>query len=135
MKEAYPVLFTKTAQEILVEVPDLEILTQGKTFPDAIEMARDAIGLKVVTLEDEKQAVPSPSSHIDVEKGEFSLEGETILSFVDVDFQAYRRSLSRKMVRRNISLPSWLDAEAKKAKVNVSKVLQDALKEKLQLHH
>lgn len=135
MKAAYPVLFTKTTQEILVEVPDLEILTQGKTFPDAIEMARDAIGLKVITLEDENQSFPAPSDTVDVDNGAFSQEGETIMSFVDVDFQEYRRSLSRKMVRRNISLPSWLDTEAKKAKINVSKVLQDALKEKLQLHH
>ena len=35
------------------------------------------------------------------------------------------------MVRRNITLPSWLDFEATKAKINVSKVLQEALKKEL----
>lgn len=30
----------------------MEILTEGKDYQDAIEMARDAIGLKGITLED-----------------------------------------------------------------------------------
>lgn len=30
MKNVYPVLFTKTTTNILVEVPDLDILTEGK---------------------------------------------------------------------------------------------------------
>ena len=39
MKAVYPVFFTKTDQIILVEVPDLEILTEGKDMNDAFEMA------------------------------------------------------------------------------------------------
>ena len=31
---------------MLIEVPDLEILTEGLGMADAVEMARDAIGLK-----------------------------------------------------------------------------------------
>ena len=49
MKAAYPVIFTDVDTNILVEVPDLGILTEaneeGKakgTIADAIEMARDA---------------------------------------------------------------------------------------------
>ena len=52
MKVTYPVIFTDVNTNILVEVPDLEILTEaneeGKeksSISDAIEMARDAIGL------------------------------------------------------------------------------------------
>lgn len=47
MKAVYPVIFTEVENVILVEVPDLEILTEGKDMQDAIEMARDAIGLKL----------------------------------------------------------------------------------------
>ena len=56
MKEAYPVLLTKTKDTkntILVEVPDLNIQTEGYGIADAIEMARDAIGLEIITREDE----------------------------------------------------------------------------------
>ena len=37
----YNVLFTKTKKCVLVEVPDLNILTEGKDMQDAISMARD----------------------------------------------------------------------------------------------
>lgn len=54
-------MFTQTNDEkdtILIEVPDLEIITEGYEIADAIKMARDAIGLKGITLEDMKQSIP-----------------------------------------------------------------------------
>ena len=38
-----------------------------------------------------------------------------------------------KTVRRNVTLPSWIDYAAEKAKVNVSKILQEALIKELGL--
>lgn len=38
-----------------------------------------------------------------------------------------------KTVRRNVALPSWLNYEADKAGVNVSRILQDALIKALKL--
>lgn len=49
MKQVYPVIFTQLNDEkntVLIEVPDLKILTEGLGMADAVEMARDAIGLK-----------------------------------------------------------------------------------------
>ena len=49
MKKVYPVIFTQLNDEkntVLIEVPDLEILTEGFGMADAMDMARDAIGLK-----------------------------------------------------------------------------------------
>ena len=55
------VIFTKAKNCVLVEVPDLEILTEGKDMSDAIEMARDAIELNCVSREDAKEEIPEPS--------------------------------------------------------------------------
>ena len=55
MKSVYPVIFTKVEESILVEVPDLEILTEGTDTQDAINMARDAIALKCISMEDAKE--------------------------------------------------------------------------------
>lgn len=88
MKNSYPVIFTKTEQEILVEVPDFEILTQGTNVSDAIEMARDAIVLKGITLENENLPIPEPSDmeNISLHNSTFTENGKTFLSFVDVNF-------------------------------------------------
>ena len=56
-----------------------------------------------------------------------------LLTYIDVDFIEYRRRHDNKTVRRNVTLPNWLNIEAEKAHLNVSKVLQEALKEKLQV--
>lgn len=132
MKKVYPVIFTITKDEkntVLIEVPDLEIFTEGYGIEDAIEMARDAIGLKGITLEDmgEEINVASNITAINPQKGEFAGEGENFVSMVDVDFLEYRRKKDQKAVRRNVTLPSWLNFEAEKAGINVSKVLQEAL--------
>ncbi|KAF5059806.1 HicB_like antitoxin of bacterial toxin-antitoxin system [anaerobic digester metagenome] len=133
MKAIYPVIFTQTDDIVLVEVPDLEILTEGTDMADAIYMARDAIGLKGITIQDDSEEIPAPSNfnEIDPLKGAFAADGRGIVSLVDVDFTEYRRRLDNKTVRRNVTLPNWLNLEADKANVNVSRVLQDALMEKL----
>ena len=133
MKKAYPVIFTQVEDAVLVEVPDLEILTEGKDMPDAIEMARDAIGITVISIEDYREEIPKPSmlSAIDVQKGTFAKDGNSFISFVDVDFDIYRRKLDNKTVRTNVTLPNWLKLEAEKAEINISKVLQEALMSKL----
>lgn len=133
MKKAYPVIFTQVDDVVLVEVPDLEILTEGKDMPDAMEMARDAIGITVISMEDYSEEVPIPSqlSEIDVQEGTFANEGRGFISFVDVDFDIYRRKLDNKTVRTNVTLPNWLKLEAEKAEINISKVLQEALMSKL----
>ncbi len=132
MKGVYPVIFTMTKDEkdtVLVEVPDLEIFTEGYGVGNAIEMARDAIGLKGITMEDMQEDIPQASrmDSVKPDGGEFAEDGECFVSMVDIDFAEYRRKKDRKSVRRNVTLPSWLDFEADKAGINVSKVLQDAL--------
>ena len=129
MKSVYPVFFTITDTIILVEVPDLEILTEGKDMSDAIEMARDAIELKCVSLEDDGIEIPLPSeiSSLDVNSGTFAEDGTTVVSLADIDSGEYRRKIDTKTVRKNVTLPSWLNYEAEHAGINVSRVLQEAL--------
>lgn len=136
MKQVYPVIFTKLNDEkntILIEVPDLEILTEGFGMANAVEMARDAIGLKGIFYEDKGEELPQPRilEEVDVSKGTFADEGVGFLSLVDIDFTEYRRRADNKTVRRNVTLPNWLNQEAEKAHINVSRVLQDALMMKL----
>lgn len=135
MKTVYPAIFTKTDDCYLIEVPDLEILTQGTDMENAIEMARDAISVTIVSMEDIKQEVPAPSAieSVDASKGTFAGDGKGFVSMVDVDTADYRRRIDTKPVRRNVSLPSWLNYEVNEAGINVSRFLQDALVEKLNI--
>lgn len=127
MKLVYPVVFTKLEDgSYMAYVPDLQINTQGEDLPEAISMARDAIGLVGIDMEDDGKPFPAPSSSVDHPAG-------AIVSLVDVDLLAYRRANERKTVRRNVTLPSWLNAAANEAGLNVSAILQAALKQRLDI--
>lgn len=133
MKTVYPVLFTKTNDGILAEVPDLNIFTEGADINQAIDMVRDAIEVKCVSMEDAKEIIPMPSplNTFDISNGTFASEGETFISLVDIDSAEYRRKTDTRTVRRNVALPSWLNYEAEHAGVNVSRILQEALMDAL----
>lgn len=136
MKQVYPTFILNTddgsEHPFLVYVPDMEIFTEGDTFADAIEMARDAIGIAGISLEDHKEEFPMPSDQLAaIEKVKQNTEdidfSKGILTYVDVDFSEYRKKVDTKTVRRNVALPGWLNYEAEHAGINVSRVLQEAL--------
>lgn len=129
MKATYPIVVSKGSKYLVVYVPDFDINTQGKDMTEAIEMARDAISIVGVVKEDQNQALPEPSDINTIRKESDS----DIVTLVDVDFDEYRKKIDTKTVRRNVTLPSWLDFEAKKSGINVSAVLQKALKKELHI--
>lgn len=136
MVKAYVTLLTSTHDEkntVLVEVPDLEIITEGYGIEDAIYMARDAIGLSLITREDNNMEIPEPSdiNDIDVLNSAFIESGNPIKTLVDIDVTEYRRKIDNKSVRRNVTIPNWLNQAAEAQHLNVSRVLQEALMEKL----
>ena len=130
MKAAYPIVMTKSEKFVVVFVPDFSINTQGEDYAEAMEMARDAIGMMGLDMEDDGEKLPMPSSIRNVKAS-----AQDIVTLVDVDFAEYRRKNDMKTVRRNVSLPCWLDTEAARAGINVSAVLQQALKQELNLQN
>lgn len=122
MKAAYPIVISKEKDGYFVSIPDFDINTQGESIVDSIEMARDAIGLVGITLEDEGKSLPKAGT-ADLKKE----KEEDIITYVDVDFVEYRKKHDNKAVKKNCSLPYWLCSKAEKEGINFSKVLQDAL--------
>ncbi len=128
MKNAYPVIMTQGKEFIVVFVPDFNINTQGKDVPNAIEMARDAIGLMGIDIEDDGEALPQASNIADIQA---KAPSGSIVSLVDVDFTEYRRKNDMRAVKKNCTIPSWLNFAAERAGINFSATLQAALKKEL----
>lgn len=114
----------------------MDILTEGTDLENAIDMARDAIGLKGIAMQDDGEEIPKPSKleELHIENGTFADESKGIISLVDIDFDVYRGKVDNKTVRRNVTLPNWLNQEAEEANLNVSRVLQDVLMQKLNVY-
>ena len=136
MVAIYPVIFTATHDKndtYLIDIPDLNGLTEGYGLEDAYKMARDYIGCAGLEKTDSDMPKASSIKDIDASKGEFADAGESFVSLVDLDLDAYRRKVNNRAVRRNVSLPAWLNEAADAAHINISRVLQDALMEKLEV--
>ena len=129
MKATYPIIMTQGKEHIIVYIPDFKINTQGKTEADAMAMARDAIGLVGIDMEDEGEKLPEPTLLGNI----ISNKKSDIITLVDVDFSEYRRKNDMRSVKKNCTIPSWLSYEAEKAGINFSATLQAALKQELHL--
>ena len=126
MKQVYPVILHPEPEGgFSVSGPDLNIGTQGETIAECIDMARDAIGLWGICEQDEGRVIPEPSGLTPEHE-----EGE-LVTLVDIDFDAYRRAHDMRTIRKNVTIPSYLNDLAERAGVNFSQVLQDGLKQRL----
>lgn len=133
MRIVYPVFIKEHKKDYLVFIPDLAVYTEGKSFPDAIEAARDAIGLTALEYEDRGESYPAASDQkqaIRIAKNDSDDTfdySDGILTFVDVDMTAYRAKIRNRSVKKNCTIPGWLNEKAERAGINFSRVLQDAL--------
>ncbi len=93
MKNAYPIIMTPGEKFIVVFVPDFNINTQGENVPDAIEMARDAIGLTGIDMQDDGEALPEATS---LAQAQDAAPAGALVSLVEVDFDEYRRKKNEK---------------------------------------
>lgn len=118
----YPAIFHLNEDESYTVIfPDLEgCITEGKNLEEAMGMAQDALAQWLEYLKDKKEIIPAASDikNLQVEAAEFS-------TLIRADIRDTRA------VKRTVSIPKWLDEQVAEAGLSLSRVLQDALKQKL----
>ncbi len=118
----YPAIFHKNNDgSYTILFPDLPgCITEGKTLGEAMRMAQSALTQWVEYLKDKKETIPTASNlqSVDIEAGEF-------VNLIRADVKDGRA------VKRTVSLPKWMDEAVAEAGLSLSKVLQDALKQRL----
>ena len=128
MKYVYPAIFTPVEDDVFdVYVPDLPyVRTCGKGLVEAMEMAEDATAMWLAHSEDEGHPIPPPSVTLPHEAPQF-------VNLVKADTSEWRRANDNRAVRKNLTIPAWLNYQAEAAHVNFSSILQDALKAHLKI--
>ncbi len=126
MKLIYPAVFTPYFDEggYDVSFPDLPgCTTSGDSLEEAIDNAQDQACRFILTRMDRGEDVPPASDREDVEL----TEEDDFVNYIVLDMGAYSDAHAQKSVRKNITIPSWLNAYGEAHHVNFSRVLQDAL--------
>ena len=127
MKLIYPAIFTPCVEKdgYTVEVPDLPgCVTEGGSLADAIDMAIDAASGWILDELEDGNAYPAPHDYADVSAPEGSF-----VNLIVLDMDSYAEKYGNKAVRKNITIPAWLNTFGEKNNLNFSKVLTDALME------
>ena len=121
MKYVYPAIFVEDDGKIGVDIPDIKgCHTFGDNLTEAMEMAKDALEMMLVSYEDDNQDIPAPSKIKDINADGF-------VSYVLADTDEWRREFDSKAVKKTLSIPSWLNFRAERADINFSQTLKEAL--------
>lgn len=126
----YPAVFHKAEEGgFWVTFPDIpECMTQGEDMQQAYEMAVEALGLSITTMEEEGEELPKVSAPdmVLTEEGSF-------LVVVEFDLMEYRRRNCSRAVKKTLSIPEWLNEAAIRKNINFFQVLQEALLQKVNM--
>ena len=131
MVYVYPAIFYKEETGgYSVIFPDLnELATQGDDLSDAIAMAEDTCGLYLFTSLRDREEIPVPSKLEDIKLD----EEEAFVNLIRLDLNEYAKKHSDKAVKKTLSIPMWLNTICEEKNINYSKVLQEALIERVQV--
>ena len=133
MKYKYPAYFKPVGEgNYEVTFPDIEdCFTFGEDLDDAIFMADDVLNLVLTVKEEGHEEIPPASNIEDLHPAD-----GIIVKYIEADTTAYAKLLeeiNNKPVSKHVTIPEWLNIEAKNRNINFSKVLQNALKKELGL--
>jgi predicted RNase H-like HicB family nuclease len=121
----YPAIFSFDADGVAVSYPDLPgCNTCGKDQKQALVRAKDALAGHLSCLEDDGDPIPEASDFRNIKT-----EPDEII----VAVEAWMLPLREKTVRKNLTIPARLAAEAEKAGINFSQLLSEALEKELEM--
>ena len=128
MKEnyTYPVLIEELEDNVILTFPSFDyMVTETGEDKDFIKAAQDVIALQVIDAEDEGRELPACYN------GDIEIQDGQKLIYVNV-WMPYHRTITKTVyVRKNITIPAWIDELAKESGINFSETLTEALKQKL----
>lgn len=126
MKLTYPACFYPCIEKkggFTVEVPDLPgCVSEGNTLADAILMATDAACGWILDDLESGRTLPPASTFESVVPDE---GGFVTMLVLDID--SYAEKYGNKAVRKNLTIPAWLNTFAEANHINFSQVLHDSL--------
>ncbi|MCH5192895.1 MAG: type II toxin-antitoxin system HicB family antitoxin [Oscillospiraceae bacterium] len=132
MKDTYifPAVFDYAEDGISIEFPDLPgCLPCADTVDEAVKNAKEALMLHLYGMEQDNEEIPEATA-----VNKIKLGSNQAIILIDVFMPPFREKQKTRFVKKTLSIPSWLNAEAEHCGINFSAVLQEALKQHLQIH-
>ena len=127
MKLVYPAVLTPwdDGNGYTITVPDLPgCVSEGDSIPEALLMGTDAAsGWVLDELEDGK---PAPASSTLSDATSKAPEG-SIVSYLVLDMDSYAERYGKRAVRKNITIPAYMNAYIEDNGLSLSEITQKAI--------
>lgn len=122
MDYVYPAIFYSNDDgSYTITYPDLPgCITEGKTLAKAMQAAQSALVQWIIYLKDKHQTIPNAS-----DINSIATEDNEFVNFISVNIKDGRA------VKRTVSIPKWMDEKVSETGLSLSRVLQEALVQKL----
>ncbi|WP_300891613.1 type II toxin-antitoxin system HicB family antitoxin, partial [uncultured Clostridium sp.] len=95
----------------------------------AIKRAKEAMGLHLYGMEIDGDEIPNPTPIKSIE-----YDKTQALILIEIYMPLYREIIDNQAVKKTLTIPRWLNILAEKNKINFSQVLQNALKDILNIN-
>ena len=122
MEYVFPAIFHKNENDSYTVIyPDLPgCISEGKNLGNALYMAQAALKQWLSYLADNEQKIPAASALKDVKAS-----SDELVNLICVEAKDTRA------VKRTVSIPRWMDDKVVQSGLSLSRVLQEALADKL----
>jgi predicted RNase H-like HicB family nuclease len=128
VKYIYPAIFYPEKDgRFSVEFADFELATFGDNLADAMSMAADAAAGRILSILQDGEKLPEPGNLKKIEPD----EPTAFASLVYIDLDNLKLNYDETLVKKTLTIPSWLNKAAERKNINFSSTLKDALLEKL----
>lgn len=137
MYVSYPAIFyyDKATEKFSIVFPDFEGATMGDDATDGMRMASDFLGCSLYDYVIENKEFPKPTNILDVklENEDYNDLTKSFVTMVGLDLDKYMKETETKMVRKNVTIPNYLNEMGKNFKINFSKLLTEALEKEFDI--
>ena len=125
----YPAILTYTDNGISIEFPDLPgCLSCAFSDSEALFNAKEVLRGWLLVSEEDSDDIPEPTP---LKSVKISINQKAVL--IDVCLALHREAFENRSVKKTLSIPAWLNRRAEQENVNFSRVLQDGLKNYLEI--
>ena len=122
----YPAIIVSDDEQYWVKFIDLEgCFSDGKTLAEAMENAKEAMGLYLEDLKEYPKCT--------TEFSKIKLNDNEMISFISINMEEHKKKYENKSVKKTLSIPAWLNTIAERENINFSQVLQKSLIEILKI--
>ena len=121
---AFPAYFYFAEDGISIEFPDLPgCLSCAHSQEEAFHNAKEALGLHLYGMVQDREIIPEPTPVLQLHP-----DGTAAIVMVEVFMPVIRDRIRNQPVRHTVTLPAWLSTIVREQNIDLSHVLQEALK-------